>query len=228
MATTSPFNSLTDLLDRLGGIPSDRVRLDPKPGTATEADLIALSDREDRLFELIDGVLVEKATSFRASFLAVSIAVSLRAFIDPQNLGLVSGANGPLRLSPSLIRSPSVAFVSWARIPGGRIPREPIPSLVPDLAVEVLSPSNTPREMALKRRHYFEAGVRLVWIVDPRRRTVAVYTGPDRPARLDASATLNGGDVLPGFTLPLARHFADLDRRAPGRSDALARVVRGG
>ncbi|HEY2155579.1 MAG TPA: Uma2 family endonuclease [Isosphaeraceae bacterium] len=210
------FESLTELVDHLGGISPDRVKLNPKPGTATEADLLDTADREDRLFEIIDGVLVEKATSFRASLLAVSIVVALRAFVDPRNLGLVSGANGPLRLSPNLIRSPSAAFVSWARIPGGRMPKEPFPDLVPDLAVEVLSPSNTAREMTLKRRHYFEAGVRLVWIVDPKRRTVAVYTGPDRPTRLRASVKLDGGDVLPGFTLPLARLFADLDRRAPG------------
>jgi Uma2 family endonuclease len=211
-----PFETLADVLHHLGGIPAARVRLKPEPGTATEADLLSAADREDRLFEIIDGVLVEKATSFAGSIVAGSLAAALRAFVDPPNLGLVSGANGPLRLAPGVTRSPSVAFISWARIPGGRMPKKPIPDLVPDLAVEVLSPSNTPREMTLKRRHYFEAGVRLVWIVDPRRRTVAVYTGPDRPARLDASATLDGGDVLPGFALPLKRLFADLDRRAPG------------
>lgn len=153
--------------------------------------------------------------SFRASFLAVSVAVSLRAFVDPPNLGLVSGAGGALRLAPGVVRIPGAAFVSWARIPGGRMPKEPIPDLVPDLAVEVLSPSNTPREMALKRRHYFEAGVRLVWIIDPEGRTADVSTEADHPTRLDASATLDGGGVLPGFALPLADLFADLDRRAP-------------
>ena len=217
-ATEAPptFETLADVLDHLGGIPPGRVRLKPEPGTATEADLFALQAKDDRPFELIDGILVEKRMAFQSGFLAGTILMLLRTFIDPRNLGLVCGPDTALRLFPGLIRIPDVSYISWARIPGGRMPKEPIPDLVPDLAVEVLSPSNTPREMALKRRHYFEAGVRLVWIVDPRRRTVAVYTGPDRPTRLDASATLDGGDVLPGFALPLARLFADLDRRAPG------------
>jgi Uma2 family endonuclease len=210
------FETLADVLDHLGGIPAARVRLKPEPGTATEADLAALMRRTDRHFELIDGVLVEKGMSYESSLVAVTIASILREFVASRNLGQVSGADGSLRLFSGLVRIPDIAFVSWDRMPGRRIPKKPIPSLAPDLAVEVLSPSNTPREMTLKRRHYFEAGVRLVWIVDPKRRTIAVYTGPDRPARLDASATLDGGDVLPGFTLPLKRLFADLDRRAPG------------
>lgn len=214
-ATEAPptFETFADVLDHLGGIPPGRVRLVPAPGTATEADIFALEDRLDRTFELIDGILVSKEMSYEAAYLAGTLLVLLRALIDPLNLGLVNGPDASLRLFPGLVRAPDVSFVSWARIPGGRMPKEPIPDLVPDLAVEVLSPSNTPREMALKRRHYFEAGVRLVWIIDPKRRAVAVYTGPDRPTRLD---TLDGGDVLPGFALPLARLFADLDRRAPG------------
>ena len=210
------FETFADVLDHLGGIPPGRVRLNPRPGTATEADLVALQAKDDRPFELINGVLVEKGMAFDSGFLPGTILMLLRAFVDPRNLGLVNGADASLRLFPGLIRIPDVSYISWARIPGGRMPKEPIPDLVPDRAVEVLSPSNTPREMALKRRHYFEAGVRLVWIVDPKRRTAAVHTGPDRPARHDASATLDGGDVLPGFTLPLARLFANLDRRAPG------------
>jgi Uma2 family endonuclease len=216
MATAPAFDTIADLLDHLGGIPPDRVRLRPTPGTATEADLIAATDRDDRTYELIDGVLVRKDMSYEAGFLAVSIAMLLRSFVDPRNLGLVNGADAALRFFPGLVRIPDVSYVSWARIPGGRMPKEPIPSLAPDLAVEVLSPSNTPREMARKRHDYFEAGVRLVWIVDPDNQTVDIYNAPDNPTRLDASETLDGGDVLPGFALPLADLFADLDRRAPG------------
>jgi Uma2 family endonuclease len=156
------FETFADVLDHLGGIPPGRVRLNPRPGTATEADLVALQARDDRPFELIDGVLVEKRMAFDSGFLAGTILMLLRTFIDPRNLGLVVGPDTALRFFPGLIRIPDVSYISWARIPGGRMPKEPIPSPAPDLAVEVLSPSNTPREMALKRRHYFEAGVRLV------------------------------------------------------------------
>jgi Uma2 family endonuclease len=208
--------NLADLQERLGGVPLERIRYRPFPGTATEADLLAIDAHEDRPCELIDGVLVEKPMGLRESILAGAILAFLRAFVIPRDLGFVTAPDGPMRLLPGLVRLPDVAFVAWTTVPGGRVPEEAIPDLAPDLAVEVLSPSNTPREMTLKRRHYFEAGVRLVWIVDPKRRTVAAYTGPDRPARLDASATLDGGDVLPGFAFPLADLFADLDRRAPG------------
>jgi hypothetical protein len=82
--------------------------------------------------------------------------------------------------------------------------------LVPDLAVEVLSPSNTEAEMARKRQEYFAAGVRLVWMVDPDARTVTVYTAPDQSTVLGEVDTLSGDPVLPGFTLPLRDLFAEL------------------
>ena len=80
-----------------------------------------------------------------------------------------------------------------------------------ELAVEILSPSNRPGEMARKRREYFAAGTRLVWQIDPRKRTAQAFTAPRVSTRLDESQTLDGGDVLPGFTLPLRDLFARLD-----------------
>jgi Uma2 family endonuclease len=84
----------------------------------------------------------------------------LRAYVVPRNLGIVSGEASMMRLFPGLVRIPDVAFASWDRIPGGCVPSEPIPNLVPDLAVEILSASNTAQEMSLKRPEYFAAGVR--------------------------------------------------------------------
>jgi Uma2 family endonuclease len=116
-----------------------------------------------------------------------------------------------MRLFSALVCIPDVAFVSTNRLPGGRVPSEPIPDLVPDLAVEVLSPSNTKAEMARKRREYFEAGVRLVWIVDIDARTVAVYTGPEQCRIIGDDGIVDGGEVLKGFTLPLRDLFSKLD-----------------
>ena len=92
------------------------------------------------------------------------------------------------------------------------MPTDPIPTLSPDLAVEILSSSNTPREMQRKRGEYFDAGVRLVWIIDPEARTVVVHTSAAEPVILSAHDVLDGGEVLPGFTLPLGELFAELDR----------------
>jgi Uma2 family endonuclease len=115
------------------------------------------------------------------------------------------------RLLASSVRGPDVAFLSRDRFPGGQFPREANPSLAPDLAVEVLSPGNTKAEMMRKRVEYFHSGVRLVWIVDCRSCSVAVYTSPVGVTVLDEEATITGGDVLPGFECVVADFFSDLD-----------------
>ena len=209
MALTSTGMTLADLLERFGAIPAARIRYDPPPGTATEQDVIALEARENRLFELVDGVLVEKAIGFYESFLAMRLAQFLLAFVERYALGIVAGADGMLRLAPGRVRIPDISFISWDRLPRRRVPRQPIPDLVPDLAVEVLSEGNTPREMGQKLREYFTAGVRLVWYVDPILQEVHVYTAPDRREVLTADHTLHGGEVLPGFTLPVHQLFAE-------------------
>jgi Uma2 family endonuclease len=148
------------------------------------------------------------------SILAGAILSFLREFVVPRNLGHVSGADGMMRLFPGLVRIPDVAFVSWARFPDGRLPDTPIPDLAPDLAVEVLSATNTPQEMLRKRREYFEAGVKLFWSVDPQNRVVTVYASPEDGQEFGEFDTLTGGEVLAGFSLPIAELFAELDRVA--------------
>jgi Uma2 family endonuclease len=212
LTSAGTVETLADLLAQLGGISPDRVRFRPLPGTATEKDVLDVQAREGRLCELVDGVLVEKGMGFRESFLAMALSAILWGFVKPRNLGLVTGADGMVRLVSGLVRIPDVAFISWDRLPGRRVPTEPIPGLAPDLAVEVLSESNTEAEMARKRREYFAAGVRLAWFVDPVTRTVEVYTAVDQSVILQAEHTLEGGAVLPGFVLPLQELFDELDR----------------
>jgi len=206
--------SIVDLLARLGDIPAERLRVPPAPGTATEEDVLAaLRMPQKRICELIDGVLVEKAMGYRESQLAIYIAMLLDAFVRPQNLGIISGADGMMRPFVGRIRIPDVGFTSWGRFPNRRRPRQPVPDITPDLAIEVLSDSNTPAEMRLKREDYIRGGTRLVWIIDPDARTVAVYTQVDPPDRvLRVGDTLTGDPVLPGFALVLADFFAELDR----------------
>jgi len=218
MSIASPQQpqTIADMLDALGDIPPERVLMNPPPGTATEQDAIQCEARQNRLCELVDGTLVEKAVGYHESIIAGAILALLRAFVIPRNLGCVSGSDGMMRLFPGLIRMPDVAFASWSRFPGGRLPVEPAPSIAPDLAIEVLSVSNTDREMQRKRREYFAAGVSLVWIIDPRQRIALVYTSPDEFTEYGASDSLTGGEVLPGFTLSLSELFAELDRQADG------------
>jgi Uma2 family endonuclease len=198
--------TVADLFDRFGPILLSRIRFDPAPGTATEDDVIEIRERETRLFELVDGVLIEKTYDLWGSYLAALIAGFMASSPD----GIVLGADGMARLAPGLIRIPDLSFIPWERFPGRVVPREPMVGFAPDLAVEVLSPSNTVKEMDVKLRDYFRTGVRLVWYVDPEARTVRVFTGVDRVTTLDDSATLDGGDVLPGWSLAVGRIFERL------------------
>jgi Uma2 family endonuclease len=207
------FATVGELLEALGGIAPDRVRLHPPPGTATESDLIEFNERKLTLCELVDGVLVEKGMGLLESILAGALGTALQAPAVGSNLGIMTGPDGPMRLRAGLVRLPDLAYASWTRIPGRRLSWDPIADFAPDLAVEILNLNNTPAEMARKRREYFGAGVRLVWEIDLRARTVAVYDAPEQCTLLDTARTLDGGDVLPGFALPLAYLFGELDRQ---------------
>jgi Uma2 family endonuclease len=194
--------TLTELADIFGPMPAWRIRNVPAPGTATVQDVIDIEARENRLCELVDGVLVEKAVGYYESFLAGVLLRRLGDFVDEHDLGVVTGEGGMMRLFPGLVRIPDVAFASWKEFPEG-VTAEPVPHIVPALAVEVLSESNTPKEMNRKLDDYFGAGVRLVWLIEPRKKAVEVFTDRYTSTVLDESATLTGEDVLPGFVMPL-------------------------
>jgi len=204
-ATIAPpaIKTLADLWKRLGGIPLERIWFHPAPGTATEKDVVEVEVRENRLCELVDGTLVEKAMGFEESRLAVRLGTLVNSYVDQNDLGICVGADGMMRIAPGLVRMPDLSFIAWDRLPGRESPQDPIPDLAPDLAVEVLSTGNTKAEMARKVREYFEAGVRLVWLIDPKKRTARVFSAPDRSVLVRANQALDGGDVLPGFVLVL-------------------------
>lgn len=216
--STSEFETIDELLHQLGGISPKRVRLKPTPGKATERDLIRLNDRHDRLYELVDGTLVEKPVGYAEAFLALEIGFHLRLYLTTNDLGILVGSDGPHRLLAGLVRLPDVSFIRWERLPvRGQVPTDAIAGLAPDLAVEVLSRSNTRGEMRRKLREYFLAGVLLVWYVDPRKRLVQVYTAPDQFETLTEQQLLSGGNLLPGLTIPLRQLFARLPQSPPRR-----------
>jgi Uma2 family endonuclease len=209
---SAEIKTLADLRRRLGAIPLERIWFHPAPGTATEKDVIAAEARENRLCELVDGTLVEKAMGFEESRLAGELLYHVRHYLGQNDLGICVGADGMMRIAPGLVRIPDLSFISWERLPGRESLREPIPDLAPDLAVEVLSEGNTKQEMARKVREYFEAGVLLVWLIDPRKRTARVYSTMGKSTLVRASEALDGGAVLPGFVLPLS-NLLDRGRR---------------
>jgi Uma2 family endonuclease len=165
--------------------------------------------------ELVDGTLVEKPSGFLESNIAGLISTALNTFIAPRDLGIVVGEQGMMRLRPGLVRAPDVSFISWDQIPGRQISDDPIPSVYPELAVEVFSKGNTRREMARKRKEYFRVGARIVWMVYPRKRSVDVYTAEDQFDTLAETDTLDGGEVLPGFKLPVRSLFVNTPPARP-------------
>lgn len=217
MATAPTRNvfaqTLADVLAPLAGVPLDRIRVNPAPGRATVQDVIEIKDREGVLCELVAGVLVEKHVEYSESLLASVIVELLNAFVRKRNLGHVTGEAGMMTIMPDLVRIPDVAYISWERLPGGRRPPERVPLLAPNIVVEILSAGNTPIEMAEKRRVYFEAGVDLVWEIDPERRSATAYRSLAEFEQLGENDYLDGAAVLPGFALSLAEVFAELDRR---------------
>jgi Uma2 family endonuclease len=204
-----PFANGAEWLHALGDVPLERVIFDPWPGTATEADLLRLVERDKRLCELIDGTLVEKPVGLYESFIAANLIAYLNMFVLPRKLGAVGGADSTLRMAfTGRVRLPDVCFIAAARLPKTR---EPVPTLAPDLAVEVLSESNTRLEMEQKLNEYFRSGTRLAWIVDPQSRTVEVYHAPDRSIRvLRETDQLEGEHVLPGFAVPVSDLFQNV------------------
>jgi Uma2 family endonuclease len=207
------FTNVEELQAHLGGIPLSRIRLRPLPGTATEKDLLDIDANEGRPCELIDGILVEKAMGSYESRLASVLIYFIEMFLENNDMGVVLGEAGFLRLFAGRVRAPDVSFIAWKRMPRHEFPKGAIASLAPDLAVEILSESNTEAEMESKLKDYFKSGSKLVWIADPESHTVRIYTSLTKSTLLNEKDTLDGGKVLPGFALPIKKWFARASRK---------------
>ena len=210
MSTASPTEwTLADVRARLAGFPAARIHTYPAPGTATERDVLEAEARTGRICELIDGTLVEKVMASPESMLAAALIHFIYLYLDTHDLGAVTAPDGYLKILPGQVRVPDVAFIRWEQLP--QSPKPAIYAIAPDLAVEILSKGNTKREMGRKLREYFKAGVRLVWYIKPKTRTARAYTAENVWTEIGANDSLLGGDVLPGFELPLAQLFARVE-----------------
>ena len=205
-AALPPPRTLAELLERIGDVPLDRIRMQPPPSTATPEDELRITESE-RPCELVDGVLVEKAMGHQEARLALIIGKLLLEYLDKHDLGIVVGADGTTLFDEDLVRMPDVGFIPYSNIPPDADPSTPIPEWIPALAIEVISRGNTKREIERKLRDYFAAGVKLVCCFYPQTRTVRVYTSTDQSSELTDADVLDGGPVLPGFTLEIGPLF---------------------
>jgi Uma2 family endonuclease len=162
--------------------------------------------------ELVRGeVRVMTPASGAHGLISGAIFAVVHAFVEQHALGICFSDNTGFRLPgiPDTVRSPDMAFVRASQVPAAGVGRGFFPA-APDLVVEVLSPSETASDLEEKLRDYLAAGTSLAWIIDPEKRVVCVRAGhaPDR--WLGTGDILDGGDVLPGFAVPVARLFARL------------------
>jgi Uma2 family endonuclease len=165
---------------------------------------------DDTLYEVVNGQRVEKPPmSAKANLIAFTLAHQMQIVAEPNNLGRAgTEIIFLLDAQANLQRRPDAFFLSFERWPAN----QPIPDtdpwpVVPNLAVEVISPSNLANAVQEKLEEYFQAGVERVWVVYPRWKRIYVYESPTSVRILTAADTLDGGPVLPGFQLPLANLF---------------------
>jgi Uma2 family endonuclease len=158
--------------------------------------------------ELVRGRVVPLALPKpRHGVITVRISARLLSFVESNNLGFVTSEIGfILARDPDTVRGPDVAFLSFERLGSHALP-EKWPSFAPDLVVEVISPSDRPKQIRDKVRDWFAGGARRVWLFYPRTRNVYALRSPTDVQVLGAGDTLTGGDVLPGFSCPVAELF---------------------
>ena len=174
---------------------------------ATEADLLN-APKDGRKYELVDGEVVMSPAGSRHGAVCARLITRLGPFIEQRRLGYLFDSSTGFRMPNGNVRLPDVAFVARGRFEGGKVP-EGFSPVAPDLAVEVLSPDDRPRHVLDKVGEYLDAGVPLVWVVDPKTRTATVYRSLTNVRMVVEDGDLDGEDILPGFRCPLADIVAE-------------------
>jgi Uma2 family endonuclease len=174
-----------------------------------DADAFFALSLPDARAELVRGEVVRLTPAGgEHGVIALRIGARLLAFVEAHDLGAVCAAETGFLVArdPDTVRAPDAAFVSRERMAGGPPPRRFWP-FAPDLAVEVVSPSERAEEVQERVRDWFTGGVRRLWLVYPGLRTVHVFRSPSEVRILGRGETLEGEDVLPGFACPVAEIF---------------------
>ena len=199
-----------DFFASLGDVPLERVLFHPPPGTVPLLLHEAIDGRVDGvLVELVNRTLVEKPMGMKESRIGGNFHTFLNVYVRQHNLGFVAMADGIVKMPGGNRRMPDVAVFLKTDYPDGVRPEENATSLPPRLVVEIISEGNTEAEMAMKLVEYFASGCRLAYLVYPETKTARRYTSPADVTEIAADGTLDGGDVLPGFTVELASIFEE-------------------
>jgi Uma2 family endonuclease len=177
----------------------------------TDAEFIALSGDGHR-YELVNGELVDMGNSgAKHGYVAILLSAALFHCVSTQKLGALMDSSTAFVMKSGNKRSPDISFMAKERLQGLDELPDGFLEGAPDLAIEILSPGNTVEEIHDKLVEYFESGARLVWVIHPKEHYVLVYRSSVQPDRLLKSIDLlDGEDIIPGFTLPVANLFQKL------------------
>ena len=167
---------------------------------ATEDDLRNTPD--DGIYELVDGEIRLSPGGGRHGRTSMALVTLLGPFVKERRLGHVVGPDTGHRMPGGNVRCPDVSFIAAGRFPNEQLPDDFV-SLAPDLAVEVISPSDRQRWILDKVGEYLEAGVRLVWVIDPQKSRAVVYRSLTDVQEIEIDGLLEGGEVVPGFRCQL-------------------------
>ena len=176
----------------------------------TAAQLLELPDDGNR-YELVQGELVARAPAgFLRGVVVDRIGRRIGDYVERRSLGVSAAAETGFQIKhdADTVRAPDYAFISHERLRGS-LPATGYAEVTPDLVVEVISPRDRPSDVDAKTAMWLDAGVRLVWVVDPASRTVAAHHEHGTVTTFRATDTLNGGPVLPGFTCLAADILGD-------------------
>ena len=177
----------------------------------TDAEFMALN-RDGHRYEIVNGELIDMGNSgAKHGYIAIILSATLFNCVSTRKLGAMFDSSTAFKMKSGNKRSPDVSFMAKERLQGLDDIPDGFLEGAPDLAVEILSPSNTVAEIHDKLVEYFENGARLVWVINPKEKYVLVYRSSQEPDRLLKSVnSLDGEEIVPGFTLAIAELFQKL------------------
>ena len=181
----------------------------------TDDELLSLP-RDGNKYEVMKGELVVSPAGIEHEEIGVRLIVALGKFVREQKLGIVCGSSAgywmkPEGYVPRNFLSPDVSFIAKERLGGAKRAPKKFFNGAPDLAVEILSPSDTIEKLHEKIVDYFENGARLIWVVNVEEQFVLIYHSSQPDQLLRSGDMISGEEVIPGFTVPVSELFAELE-----------------
>jgi Uma2 family endonuclease len=171
-------------------------------GVANAAEALYHAPRDGHKYELLEGCLIVSPAGLKHEQIGAKLSHFIYSFLAQSPIGEVFGFSAGYQLAENIVLSPDVSFVRTERLPGGEV-LETFGQFAPDLAVEIISPHDSPALTEAKVQLYLEHGAQLVWVVNPKLKQATVYRADGTTGVVESDGALDGERVLPGFTCRL-------------------------